>query len=143
MPFRWFFVGNILFIFGIQLQTAVAAWEIYERTGELLDLAKIGLVQVVPAILLAIPAGQLIDRVDRRKVIIASLILFLISALTLAVLSWVSGPVEGILACLFFNGIVRVVQQPAKASLLPRLVPRTVFANAVDRKSTRLNSSHT
>lgn len=136
VPFRWFFVGNILFIFGIQLQTAVAAWEIYERTGELLDLAKIGLVQVVPAILLAIPAGQLIDRVDRRKVIIASLILFLISALTLAAISWFSGPVEGILACLFFNGVVRVVQQPAKASLLPRLVPRAVFANAVTWSTT-------
>lgn len=136
VSFRWFFTGNVLFIFGIQLQTAVAAWEIYERTGQLLDLAKIGLVQVIPAILLAIPAGQVIDRVDRRKVIIASLLLFFVSSLMLAAISWTSGPAEGILGCLFVNGIVRVVQQPAKASLLPRLVPRTSFASAVTWSTT-------
>ncbi len=135
-PFRWFFCGNLCFLFGLQLQSATIAWELYKRTGNLLDLANIGLVKVIPVILLAIPVGQLADRWDRRKVILLSLSLFLSTSLILVYISWTAGSVNGIFCCLFAQGVAQVLQQPAKASLLPKLVPRNQFANAVSWSTT-------
>ena len=49
------------------------SWEIYERTKSNLALALVGLVQIVPVVGLFMPAGHLIDRVDRQKILMAAL----------------------------------------------------------------------
>ena len=46
--------------------TTTLGWQGYQRTHEALTLGLIGLAEFVPALLLAIPAGQLADRIDRR-----------------------------------------------------------------------------
>jgi len=135
-PFRWFFAGNLLFMLGTNLQAAVIAWELYERTGQLLHHAYLGLVQVIPVILLAIPIGQLVDRVDRRWFVCLSLLLFLSTSIALAVISLMQALIWMIFSCVLANGVARVMQQPAKASMLPHLVPRNNFANAVSWSST-------
>lgn len=134
--FRWFFAGNLIFMLGTNFQAAVIAWELYERTGLLLHQAYLGLVQVIPVILLAIPVGQLVDRVDRRWFVGLSLLLFLSTSLALAVISLTQAPIWTIFSCVLANGVARVMQQPAKASMLPHLVPRDQFANAVSWSST-------
>jgi MFS family permease len=48
--------------------TAALGWQAYARTGDPLELGLIGLFEFIPALILAIPAGQLADRVDRRYV---------------------------------------------------------------------------
>ena len=48
--------------------TAALGWQAYARTGDPLVLGLIGLFEFLPALILAIPAGQLADRVDRRYV---------------------------------------------------------------------------
>ena len=48
--------------------TAALGWQAYARTGDPLVLGLIGLFEFIPALILAIPAGQLADRVDRRYV---------------------------------------------------------------------------
>ena len=60
--FRRFWAGNFLAILGAQMQFVAIGWDIYERTGQTLQLGLVGLVQVIPVILLALPAGQVIDR---------------------------------------------------------------------------------
>ncbi|MFO0902508.1 MAG: MFS transporter [Pirellulales bacterium] len=129
--FRRYLLGNFLALIGSQMQTVAVGWELYERTGQAVDLGLVGLVQVIPVILFAIPAGQVIDRVDRRHVILGSLLLLSICSLTLALMSWNVAGRTGILACLFVNGLARTFLQPAKASLVPQLVPRLRFPNAV------------
>lgn len=134
--YRWFFAGNLLFMLGLQLQSATIFWEVYARTEAVLDLANIGLVKVIPVMLFAIPVGQLADRWDRRKVILLSLVVFHLTSLALAVISWTKGPIVGVYGCLFVQGLAQILQQPAKAALLPRLIPRHHFANAVTWSST-------
>ena len=51
-----------LALLGAQMQFVAVGWDIYERTGQSLQLGLVGLVQVIPVILLALPAGQVIDR---------------------------------------------------------------------------------
>jgi len=65
-------------------------WEIYSRTGSKMDLGWIGLVQALPVMILALPAGHVADRYDRRKVVMAAQVVAVICSIALAALSWVS-----------------------------------------------------
>ena len=129
--FRRFWVGNFLAILGSQMQFVAIGWDIYERTGQKLQLGLVGLVQVIPVVLLALPAGQAIDRLDRRHVIIAALAIMVACSLALAGIAWWHADYRWIYACLLLNGVARAFLMPAKAALLPLIVPRTRFSNAV------------
>src|SRR5262245_21829390 len=72
--FRWYPSGNFPCMIGLNMQTSSISWEIYERTSSNLALALVGLAQIVPVLGLFLSAGQLIDRVDRRKILMAALV---------------------------------------------------------------------
>jgi MFS family permease len=136
--FRRFLSGNIISILGWQMQTTAVLWEINERGLAVYDesqasfmLGLVGLVQIVPYLTLALVAGQVADRYDRRKVIAAAVSVMLLCSLSLAIISALAIGVWAIYVCLFFGGIARAFVQPAKSSLLPQIVPRDRFANAV------------
>ncbi len=129
--FRRYLAGNILALLGAQMQLVGVGWDIYERTGEALQLGLVGLVQVIPVVLLALPAGQVIDRLDRRWVLIWSLLAMAACSLGLAAIAWLGADYRWIYVCLFINGVARAFQQPAKSALLPLIVPRSRFPNAV------------
>lgn len=129
--FRRFLGGNLLALFGSQMQSVAISWEIFQRTGEPLDMGYVGLAQVAPVLLLSIPAGQLIDRWDRRRVIMAALVVLILCSLALAAVSYWTLPIGWIYACLVLNGAARAFQQPAKSALLPSLVPPERFTHAV------------
>ena len=103
--FRQYWMGNLLALFGSQMQFVAIGWDIYERTGQSLQLGLVGLVQVIPVILLALPAGQVIDRWDRRWVIMSSLTVMAVCSLALAGISWSRADYRWIYACLFANGV--------------------------------------
>jgi len=129
--FRRFLVGNLLALFGSQMQSVAVGWELFERTGKPLDLGLVGLAQVVPVIALALPAGQLIDRWDRRRVIMIALCVFVLCSLALAAVSIWQLPIGWVYACLVLNGAARAFHQPAKSAFLPTLVPTHQFTSAV------------
>jgi MFS family permease len=130
-PFRRFVTGNFLALLGSQMQATAVGWDVYEVTGKTLDLGLVGLAQVIPVLFLAIPAGNVIDRCSRRHVIIAATAVLIGCSLVLAYASRVGAGMAVILPCLFVNGLARTFLQPAKSSLIPTLVPRWRFANAV------------
>jgi len=129
--FRRYLSGNVLVLLGAQMQFVAVGWDIYERTGDSLQLGLVGLVQVVPVILLALLAGQVIDRWDRRLVIVVALAVMIVCSLALAGIAWHQADYRWIYICLFANGMARAFLQPAKAALLPLIVPRSRFPNAV------------
>jgi MFS family permease len=129
--FRWFLAGNMLSLLGIQMQTFAVSWEIYARTRSNLALAWVGLAQVIPVVLLFLPAGHVVDCFDRRRILMCGLGLAVASALGLAVNSAVGGDVRWSYLFLFLVGTARAFIQPARASYLPQIVPRAHFSNAV------------
>jgi MFS family permease len=129
--FRRYWTGNLLALLGSQMQFVAIGWDIYERTGQSLQLGLVGLVQVIPVILLALPAGQVVDRHDRRHVIMAALLTMVGCSLALAGISRWQADYRWIYACLFINGMARAFLLPAKSALLPLLLSRSRFANAV------------
>src|SRR5262245_12309672 len=71
--FRRFWIGNIVSILGLQMQSVTVVWEVYRRTGRPFDVGLVGLVQVIPVLSLALLAGHVADRIDRRLVLIGAL----------------------------------------------------------------------
>lgn len=128
---RFYLMGNFLAAFGLQLQTAAVFWQIYERTGSKLQIALVGLVQVIPVIALTLPAGYLADRLNRKHLVILSLAVIGCCSLGLVAVSLLHWPIEWMYVFLFGTGVARSLQQPAKSALFPHLVPREHFTNAV------------
>ena len=118
------------------------AWQMYDLTGRAWDLGLVGLMQFLPALLFTIPAGQLVDRVDRRGVLAASLGL---QAAVAFVLTWgsYSGWVgrELIFALCAAMGLARALQQPAQQAMVPALVPVSQLPRAFALTSTFMRIS--
>lgn len=122
------------------LQVALG-WELYERTHSALALGLVGLVTAIPVILLALPAGHLADKMDRKKIVIGANALFVIMSLSLAAVSHFKGPIPLIFAILLVGGIGQAYNNPARSALLPRLVPSDVFTNAVTWSSSAFQTA--
>jgi len=112
------------------LQVALG-WELYERTNSALALGMVGLVTVIPVVVLALPAGHLADRMDRKKIAVIAQAVFVLMSLSLALLSHSNGPIYLVFVILLIRGIGQAYNNPARSALLPRLVPAEVFPNAV------------
>jgi MFS family permease len=129
--FRLFLAGHLTSVLGVQMQTVAVGWQLYEQTSSALALGLVGLIQVIPMLGLALPSGHAADRYDRRKLLMyASLLASASAAGLLSATLLGAGPIW-IYLCLFASGVARAAQGPARSSLMPQLVPRPIFPNAV------------
>jgi MFS family permease len=126
-----FLLAGMAATVGGQMQGVAVGWELYERTRSPTALGLVGLAQVLPVILLAIPAGHAADRHDRKNQILAAHALLGLSAACLAALSALHGPVGLVYLCLVVTGIGTAVNMPARWAILPQLVPRELVPSAV------------
>jgi MFS family permease len=129
--FRRYLTGNLVGTIGFQMQGVAVGWELYERTHSAFALGIVGLVQVVPIILLFLPVGHVVDRYDRRRVLIAALGGLALAAAGLAIVSVTRAPVPLFYAFLFLSGTARALLGPAKSALLPEIVRLDAFQSAV------------
>ena len=130
--FRLFLIGHVASVLGIQMQTVAVGWQLYEKTGSAMALGLVGLVQVIPMLGLALPAGHTADRFDRRRILMVASVVAVISSAGLLAVTVSGGRVGLIYLFLALSGIARAYQGPARSSLVPALVPRSIFSNAVN-----------
>ena len=129
--YRDFFWGMFLSQIGMRIQTIAVGWEVYERTGEALALGLVGLVQVVPVIALALPAGFLADRYPRKTILMFSLVGMTLASICLAIVSAMDGNILLMYILLLVDASMFSLGRPARMALLPQLVPKRLFSNAV------------
>lgn len=99
------------------------AWQIYAITGSAFHLGLIGLAQFLPSLLLALPAGHVVDQVDRRRLVIVAQSAIAVAIAALAVLAASDRLGElGILMGVFAIGIAMAFAWPARSAMLPSLV---------------------
>ncbi|WP_043812666.1 MFS transporter, partial [Rubrivivax gelatinosus] len=111
-----------------QMAMVAVGWQMYDLTGSAWDLGLVGLLQFAPAMLLALPAGQLIDRVHRGRILAASLG----ATAAVSALLWIASAGgwanrELLLGVSVALGVVRAFQMPAQQALVPSLVPATLL----------------
>ncbi len=110
--------------FGRAVVSATVLWELYDRTHDALVLAAVGVVQVLPVILLFVPVGALVDRVDRRLLATLAASITGVIGLGLAAASLLEAPVAVYLGLLLVYGCVNAVHAPASSSLIPMIIAR-------------------
>jgi MFS family permease len=133
--FRLYLLGNLIAFIGLQMQGIAVLWEIARRFDSLQKAAFavgwVGLVQVLPVFALALPAGHLADRYDRRWIIVLCYAASAVCSLALAWVAYIHGTLLALYALLLLGGICRAALMPARGAILPQVVSWRNFASAV------------
>lgn len=129
--FLCFSIGALIAMMGRQMLTVAVGWEMYEKTGSAMALGYIGLAQFLPVLLLTLPAGNMVDQFDRKKVLMFSQMAFLLATGGLFLNSIFNGPAAVMYLCLVMAGCARAFHSPANAALIPQIVSEKNFTNAV------------
>ena len=129
--YRFFAFAFVASSTGLQMLSTAIGWEIFERTGDPLDLGLMGLARALPVVALTLPAGTIVDRGNRKKILAVTQVSFGLVALLMAVASSMQAPVPVFLALLVASGCIRSFNAPSRGALLPSLLPRERFENAI------------
>ncbi|HEY0601798.1 MAG TPA: MFS transporter [Herpetosiphonaceae bacterium] len=122
--------GEFIASLGEQMAVVALGWELYERTSSPLALGLVGLVQVLPVILLALPAGHWADHHNRKRIVVVAEMVLALCALSLALWSYTAGPIWLVYMILMLIGIARAFNGPARGTLVTQAVPAALFTNA-------------
>ncbi len=104
---------------------------IYNKGDASLALGALGLVQALPVMLLAPAGGHLADRFDRRRVVMLTLAVSVLSSVGLLGVALWNGSVPLIFLLLGVGAVGQALNSPSRSALLPQLVPTEIFSNAV------------
>ena len=130
----WF--SRLCSMFAFQMVSVAVGWQIYDITHRALDLGLIGLVQFIPSLVLALPAGHLADRHDRRRIVFVCQTIEWFAAGLLAVgtlFHWFGE--DAILLVVFLGGCARAFEFPTMQALLPSMVPPALLSRAMAASS--------
>ncbi len=117
---------------GSNMLNVAIGWYVYVATGTPMGLAYVGLSQFLPNLAVALVAGQVADRFDRRRVLGVALTVQAVCLAVFAVWAWVAPPTAGpVYVLLVVIGAARAFNAPSSAALLPRLVDAGEFPRAV------------
>jgi MFS family permease len=130
--FRLYQMARALVIMGAEAQSVAVAWQVYQITHRAIDLGYTGLALFLPGLLFLLPAGHAADRFDRRAVILVCYSLQFVCTLTLFLFAYHGiRHILPIYAVLFLIGTGRAFSAPASSALVPHLVPKEHFVNAI------------
>jgi hypothetical protein len=122
--------------FATQMMVVAIGWQVYSIRHRPLDLGLVGLAEFLPLPLLALPAGQLADRVPRRAVAAAAGGIQLgIAGLLFAITEIGPHSIWPFLGVGFLNGVASAVGTPAQRALTPELVPTQLLQGAIALRS--------
>jgi MFS family permease len=128
--YRLLLTGRFLTTFGNEMLSFAIGWELWLRTHSAFALGMVGLVQVIPVILLSLPAGHVADQYNRRRIVVITELLLAICVVGLGWLSYTQGSITLIYLFLLGIGIARAFNDPASSTLLPEVIPPELFSSA-------------
>ncbi len=134
--FRWFVIARFGLTFGVQMQSVIVGWQIYQITHNALSLGLIGLSEALPFFCISLFAGHVADKVSRKSVILSASAVYIICAAGLLLIStkfdWVlhAHGAFPIFVIIFVTGLARGFLSPSQSAFMAQLVPRELFGNA-------------
>ena len=128
--FQFLILSRFLASLGEQMVGVALGWQIYERTHSTLALGYVGLAEVLPVILLALPAGHFSDRYNRQRIALITKAGLAACSLGFAALSFSHSPVWMFYVCIVGVGVMRAFHAPSTSTLLPQVVPIDLYESA-------------
>jgi MFS family permease len=142
--FRNFILGRFVFIMGLRMMGTLVAWWMYELTGDAFYIGMIGLAEAIPAVGLSLYAGFIIDKSEKRKLLLRTVILYAVCVIILLGVStnWFHGEFGNkliiifIYTVIFFTGAIRAFSGPSFGAIIASMVPRELLIYASQLSST-------
>ncbi len=136
--FNIFLLVRFAMVFAWSMQFVVIEWEVYSITKNPLSLGIIGLMEVIPAVSMALFAGHIVDQREKRSLLFKCIFGFSVVSLGLFLLTWprivsdfsTNTILYSIYFLVFLGGIVRAFLGPTIFSLFSLLVPKRIYPNA-------------
>ncbi len=136
--FTIFLIVRFAMVLAWTMQFIVIEWEVYSLTKDPLSLGIIGLMEVIPAVSLALFAGHVVDQKEKKGLLVKCILGF--SAISLGLFALTLPDISsslpkntvlyGIYFLVFLGGIVRAFLGPTIFSLLALIVPKKLYPNA-------------
>ncbi len=136
--FKFFLAMRFAMVFAWSMQFVIIEWEVYKLTKDPLSLGIIGLMEIIPAIGMALFAGHIVDQSEKKSLLVKCILgfsvisfgLFLITVPNITKDLSLQTTLYIIYGLVFFGGLVRSFIGPTIFSLLSLLVPKKVYPNA-------------
>ncbi len=140
--FRLFVPGQFISLLGFWMQNVGLSWLVYRLTHSTAYLGAVAFSQQIPILLLALPAGGLVDRSNRHRVVIITQTLALLQAILLTVLTYTGEiTVPQIMILGIVIGVIGAFDLPARQSFLIQMVNREDLMNAIALNSSLFNAA--
>ena len=141
--FRLFFGGQSISLIGTWMTRIATSWLVYRLTKSPLLLGTVGFAGQIPTFLLAPLAGVIVDRIDRRKVLVWTQTLAMFQSLALA---WLTLShrinIAEVLALSAMQGIINAFDMPGRQSFMVKMVEdRADLSNAIAINSSMVNTA--
>lgn len=136
--FNIFLFVRFALVFGWSMQFIVIEWEVYSLTKSPLALGIIGLMEFIPAFLMALFAGHIVDQSEKRNLLLKCIAAFSLISIGLYILTLdnvvnyldQSTVLYSIYLLVFFGGFLRSFFGPTIFSLVALIVPKSIYPNA-------------
>jgi len=136
--FNIFILVRFALVFGWSMQFVIIEWQVYSLTKDPLYIGLIGLMEIVPALGMALFAGHIVDQREKRNLLAVCIALFSIISFGLF---WITSPeisetwttqqiLYSIYSLVFFGGLLRSFFGPSIFSLVALIVPKKIYPNA-------------
>jgi MFS family permease len=137
--YRNFIIARFFYVMALRMVTTIVGWRIYEITHNPLAIGLIGLSEFLPAFCLALYAGHVIDKSDKRALLLRTTSLYLLCVAGLLALAF--GPIVRSLqnhwvqwltyTVIFCTGVIRAFAGPALNAIIAQIVPKEKLPGAV------------
>ncbi|NNK40752.1 MAG: MFS transporter [Winogradskyella sp.] len=136
--FNIFLIVRFALVFGWSMQFIVIEWQVYSLTKDPLSLGIIGLMEIIPALSMALFAGHIVDQKEKRNLLATCIAAFSLISLGLFLLTWpkivsdwsTNTILYSIYGLVFFGGFLRSFFGPTIFSLVALIVPKKIYPNA-------------
>jgi len=137
--YRNFITARFFYVMALRMVTTIVGWRIYEITHNPLAIGLIGLSEFLPAFCLALYAGHVIDKSDKRRLLLRTTSFYLLCVAALLALAF--GPIVRSLqnhwvqwltyTVIFCTGVIRAFAGPALNAIIAQIVPKEKLPGAV------------
>jgi MFS family permease len=142
--FRLFLFTRVFYTMALRMVVTVIGYELFQITRDSFSIGLAGLSEFIPVFALALYAGHVIDRSDKRSLFLKSILSYslciaaLIVITTPSVQQQLTAKTAALLfyVVIFFTGIIRAFAGPTSNAIIAQLVPRDVLRFAASLSST-------